>query len=243
MRRDLYSDIYKQERKHWWHLAKKKLVKELLKNHFLGERPKILDVGCGTGMIIESLGEIAEMWGVDKENEAIKICKKRGVKNVLKGSAENLPFKEGVFDVITALDVLEHTNDEKSLREFYRVLKPKGKLILTVPAYPWMWSKWDEVLGHKRRYTERDLIEILNKNGFRIIKSSYLYSFLLLPAYAIRKVKEKFSNEYSSDFLLSNRLMNKMLGILADMERVYFLKKKIPFGLSLIAVAERRASE
>lgn len=138
------------------------------------------------------------------------------------------------------LDVLEHTDDKKTLIEIRRILKKGGIIILTVPAFPWLWSKWDEVLHHKKRYTINSLKETLVANNFNLIKMTYLYSFLILPLLAIRKIKQNISKDfYESDFRLSNPLFNFLLNNLSRFEFLLAENFYIPFGTSILAVAKK----
>jgi ubiquinone/menaquinone biosynthesis C-methylase UbiE len=240
MRKDLYRDLETQEKTHWWHLSKKRLVRSILKK-YCKKQPTILDVGCGSGMILEEFSDIGKMWGIDFEKEAIDICKEKGLNNVKLGSVEKLPPFKQKFDCILALDVIEHVDEDKALNEIYKALKPKGKLIITVPAYQWMWSTWDVILHHKKRYTASSLKSLLESHNFTQQKLSYFYSFLLPPVYIIRKMKnQKSKKEYKSDFLISSKFINMMLGSLAKIELAYFQNHTIPFGLSVVAVAQKK---
>lgn len=240
MQKYLYKDLYDLEELHWWHKAKRRLVSSILKKSLKGKGNKILDVGCGTGKNLEAFSKFGVVFGIDNSSDAISFCKKRGFKDVVKKSIEKMPYKPGSFDAITALDVLEHVDDSRVLKEIRRILKKDGVLIITVPAFKWLWSRWDEVLYHKRRYTEKTLTEVLRKNGFKIIKTSYAYSFLVLPALIIRTIKKIFyKNYYPSDFQLSNKIISSILGILADIEKIFILNLKIPFGTSLITVTKK----
>lgn len=239
MQKYLYADLYKLEEIHWWHKAKRDLVGFFLKQT-ARKGSKILDVGCGTGKNVEEFANFGSSHGIDTSNEAIIFCAKRGLKNIIKGSIEKMPFPKQSFNIITALDVLEHVDDSKSLKEISRVLKDRGTLIATVPAFPILWSKWDEVLHHKRRYTKNTLKEVVEKNGFNITKISYVYSFLFLPAFIIRNVKKLlYKNYYPSDFKLSNKIINYLFEKIAQME-IFFIKRlNIPIGTSLIVVATK----
>lgn len=239
MQKYLYEDLYLQEEIHWWHRSKRELVCQILKGN-ISKKSNILDIGCGTGKNIESFSRFGKIWGVDSSIDAIKFCKKRGLKNVKKGSIEKIPFRSKSLDAVTALDVLEHVEDSKALKEIHRVLKDYGVLIITVPAFPHLWSRWDEVLHHKRRYTRNSLQRVLNQNGFEVSKISYLYSFLYIPAFLIRKIKELFyKKHYPSDFKLSSNIINLSLYNLSSLERFFAVKINIPFGTSLIAVAKK----
>lgn len=240
MQKYLYADLYNLEETHWWHRTKRNLVSYFLKQNLSDNRSKILDVGCGTGKNLEVFSKFGNVWGIDNSNEAIIFCKRRGLKKVVKGNIEKMPFKKNSFNAITALDVLEHVNDSKALIEINRVLKKGGILIITVPAFSWLWSKWDEILFHKRRYTDKSLRKVLQENGFKVNKISYSYSFLVLPALIIRGIKKMFYRHYyPSDFQLSNKTVNHLLGTIANIEKIFIINYNISFGTSLIAVAKK----
>lgn len=240
MQKYLYKDLYNLEEIHWWHKAKRNLVSYIIKQNFSGNKNKILDVGCGTGKNLEYFAKFGKTWGIDSAKEAVSYCKKRGVKNVIFGNLEKIPFRKESFDCITALDTLEHVNDSKAVRELERVLKKSGILIVTVPAFPLLWSKWDEVLHHKRRYTKETLKKVLQKNRLKILKISYVYSFLFFPAFTIRLIKKFiYKDHYPSDFKLSNKIVNYILGKVAEAEKFLVINSYIPFGTSLIAVVKK----
>lgn len=240
MQKFLYQDLFKLEETHWWHIAKRKTVKNLLKRHLKKGKNKILDIGCGAGKNIESLQDLGTVWGIDSSPEAIKFCKKRGLKNLKLGRAEETKFPANFFDLVTLLDVLEHTDDNKALLESRRILKQKALLVVTVPAFPILWSKWDEVLHHKRRYTKHALRKLLEKKGFEILNISYMHSYLLLPYLTVRPIKSIISpNNYSSDFEINSPLINRLFTALANLERAFITKGLIPLGLSLVVVAQK----
>jgi len=228
------------EDKHWWHISKQRIVHKLIEKYNTKENPKILDIGCGTGKNMEELQNLGSIYGLDSSSEALRFCKKRGLNNLILGSAEKTNLKNNYFDIITLLDVLEHTDDNKTLKEMHRILKKGGLIIITVPAFSWLWSKWDEILHHKKRYTLNTLKEILIANNFNPIKMTYLYSFLILPLLIIRKIKQNISKDfYESDFKLSNPLLNFLLNNLSKVEFYIAENFYIPFGTSIIAVAQK----
>lgn len=240
MQKYLYQDLYNLEETHWWHKAKRNLVCFFLKKYFFNKKNRLLDVGCGAGKNIEAFSKFGTVWGVDFSSEAISFCKKRGLKKVSKGNLEKLSFEKNTFDCVTALDVLEHVDDSKALNEIYRVLKKSGILIATVPAYPALWSKWDEVLHHKRRYAKNALSQVLEKAGFQIIKNSYSYSFLVLPILITRAIKKLlYRKHYPSDFLISNKILNSFLAKISEIEKFLIVHTSVPFGTSLIVVAKK----
>lgn len=240
MKKYLYHDLYLLEDEHWWHISKRRAVHKLIEKYNTKENPKILDIGCGTGKNIEELQKLGDVYGLDSSTDALSFCRKRGLKKLILGTAEKTHLKNNSFDIITLLDVLEHTNDIKVLPEMRRILKKNGVIILTVPAFPWLWSKWDDVLHHKRRYTIETLKKMLIANNFYPIKMTYLYSFLVLPTLIIRKIKQKLSKDfYSSDFKLSTSLLNFLLNNLSKLEFFLVEKLYIPFGTSILVVAKK----
>ncbi len=240
MKQYLYKDLYLLEDKHWWHLSKRRIVSILIKKYNEVDKPKILDIGCGTGKNMEEFQKFGSVYGLDNSIQALEFCKQRGLKNLKLGNAEKMHLKSDYFDIVTLLDVLEHTEDIKVLNETYKALKKDGLIIIIVPAFSWLWSKWDEVLHHKRRYTSASLQKILISAGFQPIKVTYLYSFLLLPALLIRGIKSYlFKDSYPSDFRLSNLLINLLMTIFAKIEFFIADRFPIPFGTSILIVAKK----
>jgi len=241
MKKYLYEDLFSLEDKHWWHIAKRTIVHQLIEKYADRKKAKILDIGCGTGKNIEELQNLGTVFGLDSSPEALKFCKKRGLKNLILGSAEKIPLNEEFFDIITMLDVLEHTDDNKTLKESYRILKEDGLIIITVPAFNWLWSRWDIILHHRRRYTTLSLIAILEKNNFHVRKISYMYSFLVLPALIIRMIKSiNVKQPYASDFKLSSSLLNFVMNKITRFESFFVKYFGVPVGTSIIAVAQKR---
>ncbi len=243
MERYLYKDLFVTEQKHWWHRAKTGTIFDYLRRFVTTPNAKILDVGCGTGNNVQKWSMIGDAYGVDPSADALRFCHKRGLTQVVKGDAEHLPFPAQTFDGITLLDVLEHIESEgQALNECARVLKKNGYLILSVPAFPFLWSTWDEVLHHKRRYTRKSLYEVLVKNGFSIREMTYRYSFLFIPAYVVRYVKSLLykGKSYPSDFSHTNSLVNTLFSLLFWIESVWMRILPVPFGTTLFCVAQKR---
>jgi ubiquinone/menaquinone biosynthesis C-methylase UbiE len=237
----LYEDLYNLEEHHWWHRNKRELVLKLLGRYLPKNKVKLVDIGCGTGKNVETFEILGESWGLDTSEEAIAYCKKRGLSHIRKGTAENTRLPASSFDAVTILDVLEHTDDKQTVREAFRILKPGGIVILTVPAYRWYWSRWDEVLHHKRRYGKRDVEQLVTGAKFIIRKISFVYGFLVLPGYIIRTVKQTLQlKSYGSDFQLSFPFLNTILLAVCRIESWVIRWGYMPFGTSLICVARKR---
>jgi SAM-dependent methyltransferase len=235
-----YKDLYDSEETHWWHVSKRKISLTLIKRFLQLKSPRILDIGCGTGKNVEFFSRLGQVWGLDNSEHAIKLCRNRGLHNIIRADAGKIPFCAESFDVIMMLDVLEHLDEDKTLEEVVRLLKPEGLLIATVPAYQSLWSQWDVQLHHQRRYNKKNLKFVLQKNHLNILKISYIYSFLLIPAILIRAVKSRiYRDKYPSDFVISSPFINWLASIIARLESAIVIHSHVPLGLSLITVAQK----
>lgn len=244
MRQDLYAELYHVENSHWWHQHKRTIVKQLISRMKPG---KALDIGCGTGKIIEELNQAGwQCVGVDKSALAQKEGLKRGLKISIADAGKKLPFPDKCFRLVLALDFLEHVkNDQKVVREIKRVLKPSGMIIASVPAYSTLYSYWDKMLGHFRRYSKSDLIQLMKANNLEINFISYYFSWLLLPAVIIRKIKELLKIKTVSDFQTNtnNKPVIYLIKFLSRVELKLLKYIKLPFGLSLICAATPKSSQ
>ncbi len=244
MRSDLYAQMYRQEEHYWWHISRRNLVKQLLPS---GRRLHLLDIGCGTGKLLEELQGYGEAFGIDFNLQAIRFCHRRRLKRVYLDKFPKLrsSLRRQTFDVVTCLDVLEHIDSETTaLRTIKKLLRPGGRLIMTVPAYPWLFSYWDEMSGHYRRYSRDHLLRVLRKTGLEPIKVSYLYSFLMPIAVPFRYLKHLLFKHKTppSDFITLHPFTNKLLLSLATLEQFLLRYVNIPFGLSLICIVEKHES-
>jgi SAM-dependent methyltransferase len=246
MRQDLYQELYKVEDSHWWHEHKRSVVRQLLKRFAV--KGKVLDIGCGTGKILAELKENGwEVIGLDGEQEAKFWSNKRRVPvKIINFEKDRLPFGDNTFDAVLILDVLEHlVNESVVVKEIRRVLKKNGVVLVTVPAYPWLFGYWDKILGHHRRY-HLDMIEkLLINNKLSVQFISFFFSLVLIPAVLVRIVKQTFHADEShtvSDFqTVPLKLISEpILRLYTFVERLILKKTKLPFGLSLVVVAIKR---
>jgi len=238
-----YQKMYELEEKHWWFKGKRKIVFNWLVD--LQHQHKILDVGCGTGINLIYLKRRANfVIGIDSSKEAIDFCKLRGHKTLCQADILSLPLKDNSIDIILALDVLEHIdNDELAISELHRVLKPKGKLFITVPAFKFLWSKHDEIHHHYRRYTKIELVNKIKKYNFSIPKSSYTNMFIFPIVFAVRgyknvivKLRKDNTYQYSSDLVEVGYLINQILTYLYTIEAKILKIINLPFGTSLFCI-------
>jgi SAM-dependent methyltransferase len=202
---------------------------------------RILDVGCGTGATTAALLRFGEVSGLDMGLAGLRHARTRGLP-VACGSAESLPAGDASFDVVVALDVLEHLDDDRrALGEILRVLRPGGILLVTVPAYAFLWSSHDDALGHRRRYRLAQLRERIAAAGFQIALCSYVMAAILPVAIAVRlaeRLRPPKGPRESGYFILP-RPLNALLAFVAGLGGWLVHVMVLPFGLSIVAVARR----
>ena len=246
MEKDEYTIMYNIEQSYWWFIGKQFLVKDNFKRlHLNGFRQdKVLDIGCGTGIILKILEDFGTAFGLELSFEAIHFLRKRGLKLVARSDAnQSIPFKNDTFSAVTCLDVLEHLeNDLTLLKEMVRVCKPGGYIFMTVPAFDILWSPHDVALHHKRRYTRKQMREKIKGMNCKVIKQSYYNTILFIPILALRKLKSFFSHKKhaQSDFFITlPKWFNKALSLLFTAE-IYCLRFfSFPFGVSLLLILRK----
>ncbi|MCK4419012.1 class I SAM-dependent methyltransferase [Candidatus Aerophobetes bacterium] len=242
----MYQDFYNLEEKHWWFVGRRKIVFSML-NKYLpnGSQLRILDVGCGTGATLRKLEKYGHTTGVDISEEAVKFCKLRGCRDVYKIDKQGLFFEDYTFDVVVALDVIEHINDDcAALSEYYQVTKQNGILVVTVPAYNFLWGAHDEINHHKRRYTAKELKNKVEKAGFAVKKLTYFNTFLfpfVLLARMGQRVTKMVNGRYKprSDLKLYPSGINNFLEAVFILEKRLLRKHNLPYGVSLLCVAKK----
>lgn len=231
---------------HWWFVARRNILLAIL-NRYVGASAagtrRILDVGCGTGTMLTYLARFGNAEGVDIDTEAIEYCRARGLKQVSQSAADNLPFADDTFDLVTALDVIEHIDDDLGvLREVRRVLRPGGRLLMTVPAYRFLWGRQDEINLHKRRYVAPDVRKRLQASGFVVQRLTYMNALLFPAIAAIRLVRHVLPEptDLQSDFAFpAPRPLNGLLSTVFGAERLMLGRFNIPFGVSILALAQK----
>lgn len=204
MKKTEYSRMAEREKTYWWHIGRLKVIQTYLK---IGARDKqdvsVLNVGCGTGGTVDTLERFGTVDNVDTSDDAIKFMKQHGYDRVYKIKDIHLPFKDNTYDIVGAFDVLEHIDDHVgALKEWKRVLKEDGAIVITVPAYQWLWSDHDVSLHHKRRYTKKLLAAAAHQSGLSVERNSYAIVFSL-------------------PLIVTFRLINKILGRKTDSETSY----------------------
>src|SRR6185369_11727486 len=187
-----YPTLFRVEQSHWWFIGRRKIlasfVEEICRS-VTDRRPRILDVGCGTGANLLMLSKYGDAEGVDVSEDALAFCRERGLDKVKLGAAEQLPYDDATFDLVTAFDVVEHIDDDLAgLKEMRRVLRPGGRVLLFVPTFMFLWGLQDDVSHHRRRYRLPGLTRVLEQAGFEIERSTYANITFFLPILLLRKL-------------------------------------------------------
>ncbi len=233
-----YQKMHDLEKTNWWYTSRRKLISLFLRK-YVPKWNRILDVGCGTGANGLEFSKNYDYTGIDSNPEAIKFSKNT-LKNVCLMNAENLKFKRNSFSAVLYLDVLEHLKNERiALKSIRNILKEDGTLIITVPAFMFLWSDHDKFLHHYRRYSQKELESLLSASGFKVLRKTYWNSFLFLPVLILRKIKSIFGSS-SSDLEEVHPLVNSLLTGILNLE-AFLISKGInfPFGISIVLIAKK----
>jgi len=236
--------MFRVEETHWWYQALQRLILESLERELPDWREKeILDAGCGTGAILQRLGNPNKNVGVDLAPEAISLCRRRGLNNVRQADIMALPFGDASFDAVICASVLYHQwvqDPGGALRELHRVLRPGGLLLVNVPAFQFLHSPHDEAVMTARRFTRNEVRLLLHANGFAIRQLTY-WTTLLFPLAVLARTLggSRTGRDFPSDGTkpgFKEQLLAKvMLLELAILRRI-----SLPVGVALLAIAQKR---
>jgi SAM-dependent methyltransferase len=228
---------------HWWYRGRRRVLRAELDRLPLAHSARLLDAGCGSGRTLDELADYGRVSGVDLSPEAVEAARRRGHEDVHVARVEDLPFPDATFDVVTCLDVVEHTPDDRAtLAELLRVTRPGGLLLVTVPAYQALWSWHDEVNLHYRRYGSTSLRAAAVDAGWDVVADTHFNSLLLGPAAAVRLAQRRRRTHARSDLALTPSALNSVLELPLRLEsRLVAAGTRLPAGLSLLAVLRRPA--
>lgn len=244
MQQHTYAIMNRVEDSHWWYIGRREILESFLGRIVSALKTqnselKILDVGCGTGGNLEMLEKFGAAEGVDVSDDALEFCRSKGL-TVHKGLAEALPFADESFDVVTALDVVEHLDDDVAgLKEMYRVTKSGGKTLIFVPAFMWLWGVQDDVSNHRIRYTKKQIVERLEKAGFEIERATYANITFFAPILGGRTVMKITGIKPESENNVNVSALNGVFGKIFASEKFWLKNFDIPFGVSIVIVARK----
>ncbi|MGA2498766.1 MAG: class I SAM-dependent methyltransferase [Tepidisphaeraceae bacterium] len=245
MREELYTEMYVLEERHWWFAARRAIVSDLLPRYLRpppSGRPAVADLGCGCGLLTQALGTRYnfDCVGMDASEHSVRLCARRGLRverGFLPGS---VPLPRDRFDAVLMLDVLEHLDeDRESAAVAASLLRVGGILVCTVPAYKWLWSPRDVHHEHRRRYSAQEFRRLFELPNLKIELFSHMNSFLFPFAAAARLWARFRKHDASRDLHVPPEPLNTALRAVFSSERKLLPRFRLPFGLSLIAVARR----
>ena len=228
------------EERHWWFVARRRILLDVLeRNVDQTGGLHILDAGCGGGATTESLRRYGSVWGMDISEEAVEYNRERG-REVSLGSIQQMPFPDSRFDLVLALDIIEHVADDlQALRELFRTVRPGGSLLVTVPALQMLWSAHDVINGHYRRYTLGELRDHVEIAGFEVVTATYFNTLLFPLIVALRWLWRFRPKSTASDFTQLPRPLNVLLTGLFSLEKLLVGRIRLPFGVSVLCYARK----
>ena len=246
MQQHTYAIMDEVEGSHWWFVGRRKILESFLDGicSSLTTRHsplRILDVGCGTGANLEMLAQYGPAEGVDVSDDALEFCAKKGLK-AQKGLAETMPFDDETFDVTTALDVIEHLDDDiAGLKEMFRVTKSGGYSLIFVPAFMWLWGVQDDISNHRIRYTRSQIVERLEKAGFKVERATYANWTFFTPILAGRTLMKVTGLKPESENNVNISALNGVFGKIFGAESIWLKRFNFPLGVSIVVVARKPA--
>jgi SAM-dependent methyltransferase len=249
-----YVHLHQLEDEFWWFAGMREIAAALLDpfQPSLGQNPRVLDAGCGTGGNLDWLRRYAtaqRIIGIDINDDALNFCQRRGRSRLVKGSVTSLPFADASFDLVTSFDVLIYppgaNADDSTLREMHRVLYPGGICFVRAAAYQWLYGDHDKATNAKRRYSLGTLQQKMEQANFQVLRATYANCWLFPLAVAQRLIRKSINLNRGSDVrsfskrtAWLNQPLRKMLGSEAHLLKGH--DAKLPFGLSAICVARKQ---
>lgn len=232
------------EASHWWFVARRRLLTDLIARQKIPLDAQVLDIGTSTGTNLRLLRDLgySNRRGLDMSEDAIRWCADKGLGRVEKGDVCNLPFRDGEFRLVLATDIIEHVDDDvRATSEIRRVLAPGGTAIISVPAFRSLWGLQDDVSHHKRRYRKRELLNVIGRGGLACRNSFYFNYLLFIPIWSARQLIRVLGIRLESENQVNTPALNRLLTWIFMLDVVTARSVHPPFGVSIMAVTVREA--
>jgi SAM-dependent methyltransferase len=238
-----YAAVHAEEdRAHWWFLGRRAVILAEMARRLPAGRARMAELGCGSGGMLEALSRFGTAVGVETDATLRARAQERGLDVRAGALPDAIPLHPGRWDAVCLFDVLEHVDDEAgALAACRRLLVPGGRLFVTVPAYAWLWSRHDELLGHRRRYTARALRQVAERAGFTVERLTYFNTILAPPIMAVRIVRAALRRP-GHDLDRPAPWLNRALAACFSAEAGLLRWTSPPFGISILLVARRADS-
>jgi SAM-dependent methyltransferase len=238
----VYDILYDVEGRHWWYVARRRILEKVLGSVIASGVPKgiLYDLGCGVGANLPVLKRFGETVGVDASSQAVAYCRQKGHENVVLGDLDalrDLPEESG--SIVLLADVIEHLDDESAcLSAAWRLLKPGGALIVTVPAFEFLWSPMDDLVHHRRRYREETLQRVLAAL-FEVEYTTYFNTLLFAPVMVGHWFERILGRNGADGGSVPPAPINRLLRGVFSLEASVLGRARLPFGVSLLAIARK----
>ena len=242
MERAVFDRMAEQDAVHWWYVARRDILHDLIAREVrLPANARILEIGCGTGHNFEMLSRFGRLDAIEVDGEARALASRRLGHAVGDAPLPDLTgIDNGAYDLVALLDVLEHVDeDEAALASIAGKLAPGGRILVTVPAYPWMWSAHDVAHHHKRRYSKRALRAVAEAAGLKVERIGF-FNTLLFPLAAAVRLAGRVTGKSESDDKLPPRPLNALFRTVFGLERHLVGRVPLPAGVSLFALLAAR---
>lgn len=228
-----------EDRSHWWFRGRLAVIRAALRRALPPHPVRLLELGCGSGNVLAALGEFGEAVGMDAHEDLTAAARAAGLDVRVGRLPDDLGVAPGWAEVVLLLDVIEHVDDDVAALCAARAgVGEGGLLVVTVPAYQWLWSGHDVVLGHRRRYTASGLRAVVERAGFEVLRVSY-FNTLLFPLLAGVRGCKRVLGDRAHDLHRPAAPVNWLLERVFAFERHLVPRVRLPFGASLLLIGRR----
>jgi SAM-dependent methyltransferase len=241
MNKNPYDIEYEVEGFHWWFTTRRKLLGSILSTLNLSSNCLTLDIGCGVGSNSKILKTMRlNVIGLDQSFYALSLARKKLEIPLINGDLNALPIRPNSVGLIIAMDVLEHLeSDAHGIRQLHQALKKGGILIVTAPAFQFLWGIQDIVTGHKRRYSRKEILSKLGHEKFLVLRSFYFNFFLFFPILFVRRMLYFSGLRIRSENEINYPFINFLLKAIFSLEPSILRFVSFPFGVSIFCIAKK----